>query len=125
MTDDVPPITHLGFISMNVIPAGTDLVEEVRALNAAGVEVPWMWVLSEERLDFTNQTQASLGFGVHNEVGMLQWRDSGGSFVPATGTNPEWVSYWLAGFHESPVRPCTEVPVEIALTAAGVPRDEE
>ncbi|RLK60075.1 Imm1 family immunity protein [Actinokineospora cianjurensis] len=117
MTDDIPPITHLGFISMDTIPTGTDLVKEVRALNAAGVEIPWMWVLTEERMDFSDEAQPALAFGVHNEVGAVQWQIGGETFLPVGGANPEWVAYWLAGFHESYMRPHTEVTVETALSA--------
>ncbi|GAA3024344.1 Imm1 family immunity protein [Actinokineospora globicatena] len=118
MTEEQLPITGAGFISMDAIPPGVDLVREVRAINDAGVEIPWMWVLTEARVEFTaGEDQPVLTFGVYNEVGAVRWDEGEDEYLPVGGSNSEWVAYWLAGSHESYMQPHTEVPVETALRA--------
>ncbi|WP_285506488.1 Imm1 family immunity protein [Actinokineospora sp. NBRC 105648] len=101
---------------MNTLRPDSDLVAEVRALNSAGVEIPWMWHLTEEAFDGRSKTQEILTFGINNSVGILRWNDHSGRYVPALGKNTEWLSYYLAGFHESGVPPYAEVPVEIVYS---------
>ncbi|SER44382.1 Imm1 family immunity protein [Actinokineospora terrae] len=118
MSEERAPITHGGFISMDAIPPGVDLVQEVRAINDAGVRIPWMWVLTEVRVEFTaEEDQPALTFGVHNEIGAVQWDEGEDTYLPVEGSNQEWVAYWLAGSHESYLQPHSEVPVETALRA--------
>lgn len=102
---------------MDEILPGVDLVAEVRALNGGGVEIPWMWSLSEKRMDLTSTEQSMLTFGVNGEVGILEWQEGDSSFTPVGGANAERLSYWLAGFHESEVERYTEVPVELVYAA--------
>ncbi|MCG8917702.1 Imm1 family immunity protein [Actinokineospora sp. PR83] len=111
-----PPLTHIPFISMDTIPPGADLVAEVRALNEAGVEIPWAWGLTRTPMSPLVE-QGMLTFGVHNEVGILVWEWGMSAAVPSTGTNTEWLSYSLAGLDESGVPPHAEVPVETVYSA--------
>ncbi|MBM7776192.1 hypothetical protein JOD54_006396 [Actinokineospora baliensis] len=117
MTEPQSPLIHRGFIAMDEIPAGVDLVEQVRALNAAGVDVPWMWSLSGTRVDLTSTAAPMLTFGVNNTVGILEWQEGTSTFTPAGGANEERLSYWLAGFHETEVERYTEVPVDLVFAA--------
>ncbi|RLK61457.1 immunity protein Imm1 of predicted polymorphic toxin system [Actinokineospora cianjurensis] len=118
VTDSRAPITHWGFIARDELSDDVDVVGEVSALNAAGVDVGWMWELGETRPDpETEEEGPTLAFGVHNAVGFLQWHDGADVLVPTTGTNADWVEYRSAGLHPALIRPHAEVPVELVLAA--------
>lgn len=106
------PITHSEYLLIGAIPAGVDLVAEVRSLNSAGVEIPWAWNLiggPDEKYMLT--------YGVNNDVGVLVWDDGEEYHVPTCGTNPDWVIYHLAGMHELRVQPHAQVSVENVYAA--------
>ncbi|GLZ38336.1 Imm1 family immunity protein [Actinokineospora sp. NBRC 105648] len=111
------PVTDRAYIDLESLPAGVDLVREVRSLNEAGVEVPWMWVITEQAFDIHSKTQVMFVVGVNNAVGVLHWDAARRGDVPKTGTNPEWIGYFLAGSHESPVPPHAEVPIDLVYQA--------
>ena len=111
------PVIHQPFLCAEMIPPELDLVAEVRALNDAGVEIPWSWSLSREPIDVHDHEAVTLTFGVNNDVGMVKWARGMSTFVPADGTNTGWMTYHLAGFHESGVPPYAEVPVETVYAA--------
>ncbi|MBM7771163.1 hypothetical protein JOD54_001367 [Actinokineospora baliensis] len=118
MTGGDQAITSSGHISVDAVGVGVDLVAELRALNSRGLSVPWMWVVSAERVRFGGgSTSPRLAVGVFNDVGALQWHEGRDTFVPIGGGNPHWRAYWLAGAHESQMRPGTEVPVDTAFLA--------
>ncbi|WP_175482912.1 Imm1 family immunity protein [Actinokineospora iranica] len=93
-----------------------DVAAEVRALNSAGVQVPWLWEFSRDRQEI-NDPQPILTAGVHNAVGVLEWREGEDVFVPVSGGNAHWLDYAAAGLRSYPVRPCAEVPVEMVHAA--------
>lgn len=111
------PVIHFPFLDFDIIPPGVDLVAEVRTLNEAGVEIPWAWVLSRKPLNRENQPQGALTFGVHNDVGVLEWAVEMDGYVPATGTESTWSDYFLAGLDETSIPPHAEVPVETVYAA--------
>ncbi|MGQ0838195.1 Imm1 family immunity protein [Actinokineospora sp.] len=100
---------------MAAIPEDFDLVTQVQELNAEGVEIPWVWVLSATPLDLLSSVQPTLTFGINNKVGALEWIDGTTRLVPASGTNPEWQIYHLAGMHDTAIPPYAEVPVEVVF----------
>ncbi|GLW92729.1 hypothetical protein [Actinokineospora globicatena] len=94
------PITHSGFIAVAGLSEGVDLVAEVRALNDAGVEVPWLWNLAVRWADDPHSLdQEILVFGVHNDRGFLSWQCGMTAHVPVNGRNSEWSSAYLGGMH--------------------------
>ncbi|EWC63943.1 hypothetical protein UO65_0773 [Actinokineospora spheciospongiae] len=111
------PLTHNPFLFFAMIPPGVDLVAQVRELNDAGVEIPWAWSLSRERIDLRNREQGVLTFGVNNTVGVLEWGLSAAAYVPTIGTNDEWSGYYLAGMDETNIPPYAEVPVDTVYAA--------
>ncbi|GLW89767.1 hypothetical protein Aglo03_05830 [Actinokineospora globicatena] len=94
-----------------------DVVAEVRALNSAGVDVPWLWEFTRTRQSSPNDEQPILTAGVNNSVGVLEWRQGQDVWVPASGANPDWTDYAAAGLHPYAVRPHTEVPVDAVYAA--------
>lgn len=110
-------VLHTEYLDRETMPPGGDLVAEVRALNDAGVEIPWCWKLSREPVEADNQDRVTLTFGVNNDVGVVKWTRGATSHVPTAGTNTEWLTYYLAGFHDFAIPPHAEVPVETVYAA--------
>ncbi|GLZ43313.1 Imm1 family immunity protein [Actinokineospora sp. NBRC 105648] len=113
------PITHNGYIAMDAMRPGEDLLAEVRDLNTAGVRIPWAWTLTETVLDPYSRDQAALTFGINNDRGALTWEQGEHAFVPTTGSNTEWLTYHFAGMEETGIPPHGEVPIDTVYTALG------
>ncbi|WP_139190984.1 hypothetical protein [Actinokineospora iranica] len=83
--------------------------------NAA--HMPPRVIASAGDVDPFSRDEESITVGVHDEVGVLIWTTQDADYVPADGVNREWLSYFLAGSHETAVPPYAEVAVEIAYAA--------
>ncbi len=110
-------ILDTGFLHVDDIPSEVDLVAELQSLHAQGVEVPCIWTISAGPDDPTSDEVMALGFGINGSVGVLDWADAEGRFVPRDGSNTEWTTYRLAGMHDAPVPPNAEVAPEKVFAA--------
>lgn len=112
-------ILTIPFMDLDRLDEGVDLLAEIRALNSAGVRIPWAWSISAGQADPMAQDEKSLTVGVRNEVGALVWTDEDGDHVPVGGTNAEWLEYFLGGSHGTSIPPGAEVDVETVHAALG------
>ncbi|WP_156893799.1 hypothetical protein, partial [Actinokineospora enzanensis] len=104
-------VLHRSYITIGALPGGCDLTEEVRALNAAGVRIPWAWTITHERLDPNATDQNALTVGVNNGVGAVEYEEGDRTYVPTIGTNSDWVTYHFGGAEETGLPPFSEVPI--------------
>ncbi|GAA3031699.1 Imm1 family immunity protein [Actinokineospora globicatena] len=119
MTDEVPVLDR-GWIAVDDLPRGVDLLAEVKRLNDAGVEVMWVWNLAQhwagEDDPDGEERQESLTFGVFNDRGLLTWRAGFRLWAPSSGLNAEWEDGRLAGMHDVAVPPRAVVPIEVVYS---------
>ncbi|WP_181043655.1 Imm1 family immunity protein [Actinokineospora auranticolor] len=54
-----------------------------------------------------------------NDRGILCREQGMEAYVPTIGVGDEWTSAYLAGLHESPAQPGSDVPVEVVYQAVG------
>lgn len=113
----IPPVLEMSIQHVSDLPEGVDLVAEMRRLNDAGVEIPWLWGLSAGPTDPLSLDQVTLMFGVYNDAGTLQWLTGNDTFVPVDGTNPEWSTHYLGGMYDMPVPPFATVPTGTVYAA--------
>ncbi|CRK61211.1 hypothetical protein [Alloactinosynnema sp. L-07] len=113
----IPRVLEMSIQHLNDLPDGIGLVGEVRRLNDAGVEIPWLWGLSAGPEDPMSLDQVTLMFGVHNGDGALQWLTGHHTFVPVDGVNPEWSTHYLGGMYDTPMPPFSTVPVATVYAA--------
>lgn len=107
-----------GFISVDDIPEGVDLVAAIRDLNARHLDVPWMWSIELDTAGIADPDGISFGVGVRGETGALHWATNrGDNLVPANGTNADAARYRLAGLHDSYLPAGAEVPVATVYAA--------
>ncbi len=96
-----------------MVSSDVDLVAEVRALNTDGVEIPWVWFLAEKPIEPHGLNDpVMLTFGIYNNIGALSWDDGEKSYVPTTGMNSDWRTYYSAGSHDTAIPSYAEVPVK-------------
>ncbi|CRK58052.1 hypothetical protein [Alloactinosynnema sp. L-07] len=112
-----PAVLEVPFMHLDTVDESRDLVGAIKALNAGGVEIPWVWYISIGPTDPLAHGRSTLAVGIHNDIGALMWSRDSVRYVPACGTNDDWVTYNLAGLHDSLLPPQVEVPVEIAYAA--------
>ncbi|RLK59677.1 Imm1 family immunity protein [Actinokineospora cianjurensis] len=111
----IDSILRGAFLHVDDLPHGVDLVSELRALNDPAT--PCLWVLSARSHDPHSPDRVRLKIGTHGDTGALMWIGNNQRLVPATGTNPDWATYYLAGMHDTHLPPHAEVPIETAYQA--------
>jgi hypothetical protein len=107
----------MSILHVNDLPVGVDLVGEVRKMNDAWVEIPWLWGVAAGSEDPLSSDQVTLMFGVHNDTGTLQWMDGHDLFVPIDGINSDWMTHYLGGMYDTPVPPFAVVPTVTVYAA--------
>ncbi|CRK59581.1 hypothetical protein [Alloactinosynnema sp. L-07] len=105
-------ILDAAYLHVDRIPVESDLVAQLRSLQAEGVEIPCAWSLTSGPDDPGSPGRVTLDFGLNGDVGMVQWIDADRHLVPAMGSNPRWSVYYLGGTYDTPVPPYAEVSLE-------------
>ncbi|MGX7828129.1 Imm1 family immunity protein [Actinokineospora sp. 24-640] len=112
-------ILDSGFLRIDTLPSGTDLVAELRAVQAEGSEVPCLWSLASGPTDDLRHPAPTLdvGFDPGTGRGALVWSEPGVVKVPVDGLNAEWKTYHLGGTHDTRLPAGAEVGLETMYAA--------
>ena len=113
-------------LDLTQLPAGVDVVGELRALNARhGLALPCLWQLvvefdQDER--WGRGPAVCLDAGFAGPRGALIWFDREGTFIPASGKHRlrderDWLPYYDWSGTECGVRGAASVPVEQVFAA--------
>lgn len=79
--------------------------------------MPWAWTIAAGSQDPLSLDVVTLTVGVHNTVGVLLWTDETADYVPAGGSNTDWLMYRLGGVHETSIPPRAEVIPQVVYAA--------
>ncbi|HEX3792447.1 MAG TPA: Imm1 family immunity protein [Pseudonocardiaceae bacterium] len=111
------------YADLTTLPAGADLVGELRAWNAHhGAEISCMWLLAvtfAEDAVWGRGPASWLNAGTAGPTGALQWVDPGGVFIPVDGLGrpAEWLPYFNWAGTECGVHVALRVPIEQVFAA--------